>query len=1597
MPKDLNLQLKLGVKDQGTKQSLDNVISLLKKLEQAGKESGKGTAVGAKQAAEAIRVLKLETQQHKSATEAGKKEQIELKNALMKAKVAAQEERLEFQKLKNQLNETNKSAESLKKTFGLLGTVISVGLIVKTFKDISSAAIEAAESENLFTVSLGNHVNAARKWSEELSKSLGLNAYEVRKNLGIFTVMLNSMGLAEAQAYAMGKSLTKLAYDLASFYNLSNEQAFEKIKSGITGEAEPLKALGIILNETTVKQAAYTHGIAKQGKELTEVQKIQARYIALMEQTSKAQGDLERTSDSASNMLKRSESTIKDLYVTTGNLLIPTIQDLIKIFLEFVATLKDFVDNNGVKIQTTFEAIAQTVKNTIETIFSAVNSLNNLTFGGFETAFNGVLSALNTASYIAAKLAKEIELLTAISKQSRGVPTENELYQKKLVQLGINPKEIPFEAQINPNHPMYSKLKQAYAMAKSEHVQLKYGDKNPQTKEIERLKQEIGDLEKTWLETQKKLLIKPYQLSEELKKQNDKLKQKLQDTNIGDGMLLPTKGSITSGFGKRKDPFTGQLKDHTGIDIANKLGTEVKASAGGKIVHVGKLAGYGNAIIIDHGNGLSTLYGHLKDYLVKDKQTVFQGQTIAQMGSSGRSTGSHLHFEVRQNNQAVDPASYLSSLNKSSQTPTAQETEKFKLLEKYENIDFKIKRLEELLKNPDKLGLNKSSLTFGNQQLDVDKLKSLGLTDKDIDLIQSQAAKMYENLKTADDDYLKFKEEQLKTADTLYAEYIKKLAEAQVEYELNIKEIKESDKGTDAEKQKTLSLLKGQYEYSQGKIKEEYKSKIQAVNDKILEEDLKLSEKLTKIVEDEVKKQVELREQAQEKTQELELATNKILQDSSNQKALFEAQLSEDKIAILNAEAKIKADTIAQEIETEKQATEAKLAEIDKEIEAEKTLASTKTELEKEKQALIENSLAKIDSLREEAHQNELERIKKETEAYAEQFEKRLGFLAKIFGIAGKVLDGDNILSKISGFIGSYGSTITDALKYLGVFNQQNQQSQAGGLFGWIQNLFTKSNLPTGTQQAAIENISQGLKVNSSSLAPYIKGTSENLAQQGIVSSNNLSQAATATTGNISKLGSVIGSLVKFGGGAVAGGITGYTMGNQSGPIGMLGGAASGALTGFALGGPIGAAIGGGVGLISGLFGWLFGRRLKKEIAKINTIKSQFESQINDNATRLQGVEHQAANSKFLDEFEATENKIDQEWQTLSSQEAQINAELDPSRFKKKKAKAEAQRIRDELIVNLRSQQQALNDLREQNFQAKKARLEYIEEQEHAYDSELMNLRADNVHDPFTFNVQKMYAELADIQYQYQKALKDFRDSPKIMAQAKQVYEEQIKQSNFNAALERINVAQNKLDFTDKIKQEHLTAINANEAEFVKTEKQKMLADLDLEMQQYRLQFADNQEMLTRIVQYETDRRVNIEKEAQEKIKQAYENTGQTLAELIQKRSEITNQFDFQRAKTRAETIKEQLAEIDKQIREAFPDFVKQVQSLDFSTLSTLSAEELAQIKSDIQEISNFSTTNEFNNIITINAEGATPNEVAKTIASELEKLLAAQRRFTTR
>ncbi|RLD36065.1 MAG: M23 family peptidase [Bacteroidetes bacterium] len=120
--------------------------------------------------------------------------------------------------------------------------------------------------------------------------------------------------------------------------------------------------------------------------------------------------------------------------------------------------------------------------------------------------------------------------------------------------------------------------------------------------------------------------------------------------------VYPTSGRLSSPFGYRSDPFTGVRRMHYGVDLANRIGTSVKATMSGTVIVLGdQPLGYGNYIVIRHERGFQSLYGHLSKILVRNGQRISQGQKIGEMGTSGRSTGSHLHFSLYKNNVPVDP------------------------------------------------------------------------------------------------------------------------------------------------------------------------------------------------------------------------------------------------------------------------------------------------------------------------------------------------------------------------------------------------------------------------------------------------------------------------------------------------------------------------------------------------------------------------------------------------------------------------------------------------------------------------------------------------------------------------------------------------------------------------------------------------------------------------------------------------------------------------------------------------------------------------------------------------------------------------------
>jgi murein DD-endopeptidase MepM/ murein hydrolase activator NlpD len=123
----------------------------------------------------------------------------------------------------------------------------------------------------------------------------------------------------------------------------------------------------------------------------------------------------------------------------------------------------------------------------------------------------------------------------------------------------------------------------------------------------------------------------------------------------------PAHGFLTSPFGWRRDPFTRVLRFHSGLDIAGQLGQPVAAAADGVVVRAEWSSGFGNLVEVDHGFGISTLYGHNSKLLVHAGDRVVAGQELARMGSTGRSTGVHCHFEVHLDGEPVDPMPYLSN------------------------------------------------------------------------------------------------------------------------------------------------------------------------------------------------------------------------------------------------------------------------------------------------------------------------------------------------------------------------------------------------------------------------------------------------------------------------------------------------------------------------------------------------------------------------------------------------------------------------------------------------------------------------------------------------------------------------------------------------------------------------------------------------------------------------------------------------------------------------------------------------------------------------------------------------------------------------
>jgi len=200
--------------------------------------------------------------------------------------------------------------------------------------DSIGVASDLAESVSKAGVVFGSSASAVEKFAETSATSFGISKRAAYEATGMFGNLFKTIGYGEEQAAAMSVDITKLAADLASFHNIGIEEAFEKLRSGLVGEAEPMRQLGVLLSAAAVEAKGFEMGLGGANGKLTEADKVTARYQIILEQTADAQGDFARTSDGLANSQKQLAAQMEDVQATVGEALIPVVIELATVMEE---------------------------------------------------------------------------------------------------------------------------------------------------------------------------------------------------------------------------------------------------------------------------------------------------------------------------------------------------------------------------------------------------------------------------------------------------------------------------------------------------------------------------------------------------------------------------------------------------------------------------------------------------------------------------------------------------------------------------------------------------------------------------------------------------------------------------------------------------------------------------------------------------------------------------------------------------------------------------------------------------------------------------------------------------------------------------------------------------------------------------------------------------------------------------------------------------------------------------------------------------------------------------------------------------------------
>ena len=203
---------------------------------------------------------------------------------------------------------------------------------------------EYVENLNLFTVSMGEYASAAQEYAETIGEAMGIDPSTWMRNQGVFMTLATGFGVTGDRAATMSKQLTQLGYDISSFFNVSVEDSMQRLQSGIAGELEPLRRLGYDLSQAKLEAVALSLGIDKTFESMTQAEKAQLRYYAIMTQVTTAQGDMSRTLDAPANQLRIFKAQLEQAARALGNVFIPALNALLPYAIAAVKVIRDLAN-----------------------------------------------------------------------------------------------------------------------------------------------------------------------------------------------------------------------------------------------------------------------------------------------------------------------------------------------------------------------------------------------------------------------------------------------------------------------------------------------------------------------------------------------------------------------------------------------------------------------------------------------------------------------------------------------------------------------------------------------------------------------------------------------------------------------------------------------------------------------------------------------------------------------------------------------------------------------------------------------------------------------------------------------------------------------------------------------------------------------------------------------------------------------------------------------------------------------------------------------------------------------------------------------------